>query len=96
VGWGKKSVNALLVQRFINYNFPHGWYITTSPINVQLLLRQCGDARPGWRRLAVPLSAPISFPEMKTKGYFFDPFKQSVYQDIQDRSHIEANSVIAG
>ncbi len=31
-GWGNKSVDALLVQTFINYNFPHGWYITTSPI----------------------------------------------------------------
>src|SRR5271169_5985809 len=31
-GWGKKSVDALLVQPFINYNFPHGWYVTTSPI----------------------------------------------------------------
>ena len=31
-GWGKNNVNALLVQPFINYNFPHGWYVTTSPI----------------------------------------------------------------
>jgi hypothetical protein len=31
-GWGKKSVNSLLVQPFINYNFSHGWYLTSSPI----------------------------------------------------------------
>ena len=31
-GWGKKSVNSMLVQPFVNYNFPHGWYFTTSPI----------------------------------------------------------------
>ena len=31
-GWGKNNVNALLVQPFINYNFPDGWYVTTSPI----------------------------------------------------------------
>jgi hypothetical protein len=31
-GWGKKNVNSLLIQPFINYNFSHGWYVTTSPI----------------------------------------------------------------
>ena len=31
-GWGKKSVDALLVQPFINYNFPHGWYLVSAPI----------------------------------------------------------------
>jgi hypothetical protein len=31
-GWGKNNVNALLVQPFINYNFPDGWYVTSSPI----------------------------------------------------------------
>jgi hypothetical protein len=31
-GWGRKSVDAFLVQAFINYNFPHGWYVTTQPI----------------------------------------------------------------
>ena len=32
VGWGKKSVDEMLVQPFVNYNFPHGWYVTSSPI----------------------------------------------------------------
>ena len=31
-GWGRKSVDAFLVQAFINYNFPHGWYVTTQPV----------------------------------------------------------------
>jgi len=31
-GWGKKSVNSMLIQPFVNYNFPHGWYFTTSPV----------------------------------------------------------------
>ena len=31
-GWGKNNVNALLIQPFINYNFPDGWYVTSSPI----------------------------------------------------------------
>jgi hypothetical protein len=31
-GLGKKSVDALLVQPFINYNFPHGWYLVSAPI----------------------------------------------------------------
>ena len=31
-GWGKNSVNTMLIQPFINYNFSHGWYLTSSPI----------------------------------------------------------------
>ena len=31
-GWGHKDVNAMLIQPFINYNLPHGWYLTSSPI----------------------------------------------------------------
>jgi hypothetical protein len=31
-GWGDRNVSALLVQPFVNYNLPHGWYLTTSPI----------------------------------------------------------------
>jgi hypothetical protein len=31
-GWGEKSVNAMLLQWFLNYNLPDGWYLTTSPI----------------------------------------------------------------
>jgi len=31
-GWGKNSVDEMLVQPFVNYNFPHGWYFTSSPI----------------------------------------------------------------
>ena len=31
-GWGKRSVDALLVQPFVNYNFPRGWYLVSAPI----------------------------------------------------------------
>ena len=31
-GWGKNNVNTLLIQPFINYNFPDGWYVSSSPI----------------------------------------------------------------
>jgi hypothetical protein len=31
-GWGDQDVNAMLVQWFVNYNLPHAWYLTTSPI----------------------------------------------------------------
>ncbi len=31
-GWGDKDVNQMLIQPFINYNLPHGWYLTMSPI----------------------------------------------------------------
>lgn len=26
------NVNQMLIQPFVNYNFPHGWYLTSSPI----------------------------------------------------------------
>jgi len=31
-GWGKNNVNSMLIQPFLNYNFPHGWYFTSSPV----------------------------------------------------------------
>ena len=31
-GWGGSSMNAMLIQAFVNYNFEHGWYLTTAPI----------------------------------------------------------------
>jgi hypothetical protein len=31
-GWGERPVNAMLLQWFVNYNLPDGWYFTTSPI----------------------------------------------------------------
>ena len=31
-GWGSQNVNAMLVQPFVNYNLPHGWYLTSAPI----------------------------------------------------------------
>jgi hypothetical protein len=32
-GWGKKNVNSFPVQRFVKYNFSHGWYLTSSPLD---------------------------------------------------------------
>lgn len=31
-GWGDKAVNAMLLQPFVNYNLPNGWYLTSGPI----------------------------------------------------------------
>jgi len=31
-GWGHKDVNSMVIQPFINYNFEHGWYATSSPL----------------------------------------------------------------
>jgi hypothetical protein len=31
-GWDEKPVNSLLLQPFVNYNLPNGWYLTTSPV----------------------------------------------------------------
>ncbi len=31
-GWGDHYVSAFLVQPFINYNLPHGWYLSSAPI----------------------------------------------------------------
>jgi hypothetical protein len=31
-GWGNQDVSAMLIQPFINYNLPHGWYLTSAPI----------------------------------------------------------------
>ncbi len=30
-GWGDQDVNQMLIQPFVNYNFPDGWYLTTVP-----------------------------------------------------------------
>jgi hypothetical protein len=31
-GWDDRAVNSMLLQWFLNYNLPGGWYFTTSPI----------------------------------------------------------------
>ena len=31
-GWGEEKVNSMLLQPFVNYNLPDGWYLTTSPV----------------------------------------------------------------
>ncbi len=31
-GWGHRDVNQMVIQPFINYNLPDGWYLTSSPV----------------------------------------------------------------
>jgi hypothetical protein len=31
-GWGDQDVNQMLIQPFVNFNFPDGWYLTSAPI----------------------------------------------------------------
>jgi hypothetical protein len=31
-GWGEKDVSQMLIQPFVNYNFPKGWYLSSAPI----------------------------------------------------------------
>lgn len=31
-GWGDTDVNQLLIQPFLNYNLPRGWYLSSAPI----------------------------------------------------------------
>lgn len=31
-GWGDHYVSSFLAQPFVNYNLPHGWYLTSAPI----------------------------------------------------------------
>ena len=38
-----QRVNQLLIQPFLNYNLPHGWYLTTSPVITSNWLAQSGD-----------------------------------------------------
>jgi hypothetical protein len=52
-GWGKNNVDALLIQPFINYNFSHGWYLTTSPIITANWLAASDD------RWTVPLGGGV-------------------------------------
>jgi hypothetical protein len=31
-GWGDRNINAMLLQPFLNYNLPAGWYLSSAPI----------------------------------------------------------------
>ena len=42
-GWGDRPVNQLLIQPFVNYNFPSGWYLTSAPIITGNFSRSSGD-----------------------------------------------------
>jgi hypothetical protein len=43
-GMGKKGVNSPLAQPFINYNFPHGWYLSSSPIFTAIIMLGFGSS----------------------------------------------------
>jgi len=38
-----QRVNQLLIQPFVNYNLPHGWYLTSSPVVTSNWLAQSGE-----------------------------------------------------
>jgi hypothetical protein len=42
-GWGDKDVNQMLLQPFVNFNLPHGWYLTSSPIMTANWKADSGD-----------------------------------------------------
>lgn len=42
-GWGDDDVSALLIQPFINYNLPNGWYLTSAPILTANWEAEAGD-----------------------------------------------------
>ena len=42
-GWGDKDVNQMLLQPFVNFNLPHGWYLTSSPIMTANWEAESGD-----------------------------------------------------
>ena len=52
-GWGEHDVSALLIQPFINYNLPHGWYLSSSPILTANWKAEEGD------RWTVPLGGGV-------------------------------------
>ena len=50
-GWGGRNLNNFLLQPFVNYNLPNGWYLTSSPI---ITADWTADHRDMW---TVPLGA---------------------------------------
>ena len=52
-GRGDKNVNAMLLQPFVNYNLPGGWYLTSSPVMTANWKADSGN------RWTVPLGGSI-------------------------------------
>ena len=44
-GWGDKNVNKFLLQPFLNYNLPDGWFLSSSPV---LTSNWKGDSGERW------------------------------------------------
>ena len=52
-GWGDNDVSAFLIQPFVNYNLPHGWYLVSAPIITANWEADSGD------KWTVPIGAGI-------------------------------------
>ncbi|MGA2786372.1 MAG: neuromedin U [Verrucomicrobiota bacterium] len=52
-GWGDHYVSAFLAQPFVNYNLPHGWYLSSSPV---MTANWAADSHDQW---TVPLGGGI-------------------------------------
>ena len=52
-GGGKKDVNKMLIQPFLNYNLPKGWYLTSAPI---ITANWMNEDNKGW---TVPIGAGV-------------------------------------
>jgi hypothetical protein len=68
-GWGDQNVSALLLQPFVNYNLPHGWYLTASPV---MTANWNADSGQKW---TVPLGGGV--------GKIFKISKQSFNAQLQ-------------
>jgi hypothetical protein len=42
-GWSDEDVNQMLLQPFLNYNFKHGWYLSSAPIMTSNWEADAGD-----------------------------------------------------
>ena len=52
-GWGGKKVSASVIQPFVNYNLPHGWYLVSSPVITANWAAESGN------KWTVPLGAGV-------------------------------------
>jgi hypothetical protein len=55
-GWGDQDVSQMLIQPFVNYNLPDGWYLTSAPIITANWEASSGD------KWTVPLGGGVGKP----------------------------------
>ena len=71
-GWGDTDANQMLLQPFVNFNLPHGWYRTSSPIMTANWGPPAAVSGPcpwagAWAScygLAAPLPGPVPAPDL--------------------------------